>query len=157
SELVGQVGVPHRGDHMGGTANVDDLLSSWLHAPQARVRVRGYPPVNAAGRLRFAFYGRISTGEYQDAASSRAWQLASATRAIAGHGRIVAEYFDVGCSRRLPWAARPQAAALLDALTGPERVFDAVMVGEYERAFHGDQLGEIATQMTAHAVQLWLP
>jgi hypothetical protein len=31
----------------------------------------------------------------------------------AGHGVIVAESFDVGESRTLPWARRPQAAALV--------------------------------------------
>jgi hypothetical protein len=36
--------------------------------------------------LRFAFYGRISTAEYQDAVSSRAWQVESAQRVVAGPG-----------------------------------------------------------------------
>ena len=31
---------------------------------------------------------------------------------IAGHGVIVAEFFDTGHSRTLAWARRPQAAAL---------------------------------------------
>ncbi|GAB3809445.1 hypothetical protein [Micromonospora zhanjiangensis] len=50
----------------------------------------------------------------------------------------MAEYFDIGCSRRLPWHARPQAATLLTAISAPGRLFDAVIIGEYERAFHGD-------------------
>ncbi len=94
---------------------------------------------------------------YQDPASSRAWQLDSAKQTIAGQGTIVAEYFDVGCSRRLPWAERPQAAAALATITAPDRPFDALVVGEYERAFHGDQLTDLATMLTAHGVQLWLP
>jgi hypothetical protein len=59
--------------------------------------------------------------------------------AIDGQGVIVAEYFDVGCSRRLPWPMRPEAARLLaDAdLASPDREFDAIVVGEYERAFYG--------------------
>jgi DNA invertase Pin-like site-specific DNA recombinase len=70
---------------------------------------------------------------------------------------IVAEFFDVGYSRRLPWAKRPQAAALLAALVDPERGLDAVVVGEYERAFYGDQSRHLATVFERHGVQLWLP
>jgi hypothetical protein len=99
----------------------------------------------------------MSTGEYQDVTSSRAWQLDSARQTIAGRGRIVTEFFDVGCSRRLPWAERPQAAALLTTATSPLRPFDAVVVGEYERAFHGDQLAHIAALLASHGIQLWLP
>jgi len=69
----------------------------------------------------------------------------------------VAEFFDVGYSRRLPWADRPEAAALLTAATSTDRPFDAVVVGEYERAFHGDQLTHIATLLASRGVQLWLP
>ena len=49
----------------------------------------------------------------------------------------MAEFFDVGWSRVLPWARRPQATALLAALADPDRGFDAIVVGEYERAFYG--------------------
>lgn len=42
----------------------------------------------------------MSTADYQDQASSRAWQFESATDLIAGRGMIVAEYFDVGCPLR---------------------------------------------------------
>jgi hypothetical protein len=107
--------------------------------------------------VRFAFYGRISTSEYQDAGSSRAWQLDSARQTIAGRGRVTAEFFDVGWSRRVPWAERPEAAALLAAATSLEHPFDAVVVGEYERAFHGDQLIYVAGVLAACGVQLWLP
>jgi hypothetical protein len=56
-------------------------------------------------------------------------------RAGGRHGRIVAEFFDVGYSRTLAWARRPQAAALVGALADPDRGWDAVVIGEYERAF----------------------
>ncbi|MEU4422300.1 hypothetical protein AB0F81_16870 [Actinoplanes sp. NPDC024001] len=69
--------------------------------------------------------------------SSRAWQLESAQRLVAGRGRIVVEFFDPGASRSLPWVKRPQAAALLAAAAEPDRGFDAVVVGEVERAFAG--------------------
>jgi DNA invertase Pin-like site-specific DNA recombinase len=107
--------------------------------------------------MRFAFYGRISTGEYQDEASSRAWQLDSARQVIAGRGRIVVEFFDVGCSRRLGWAERPEAVALLAAARDAGSLFDAVIVGEYERAFHGDQLTHVAKVLASCGARLWLP
>ena len=58
-------------------------------------RVRHYGRVVEAG-LRFAFYGRVSTEEYQDPVSSRRWQFDFAAELVTGHGRIVAEFFDVG-------------------------------------------------------------
>jgi DNA invertase Pin-like site-specific DNA recombinase len=69
----------------------------------------------------------------------------------------VAEYFDVGCSRRRRWPQRPQAAALLAAVADPHRGFDAVAVGEFERAFYAGQLSEIAAALAEHGVALWLP
>jgi site-specific DNA recombinase len=145
--------------YVGRRASVDDagLLFGWVHVAPARQRIRGHRPLATVGALRLAFYGRISTGEYQDPASSRAWQLDSARQTIAGRGRIVVEYFDVGCSRRLPWTERPEAAALLSAITRADRPFDAVVVGEYERAFHGNQLTNIAAALASYGVQLWLP
>jgi hypothetical protein len=41
----------------------------------------------------------------------------------------VAEYFDVGQSRSLPWKRRPRAARLLADLADPHRGFDAVVIG----------------------------
>jgi hypothetical protein len=35
--------------------------------------------------------------------------------------------------------------------------FDAIVVGEYERASCGGQLAALAPRLAAHAVQLWLP
>jgi hypothetical protein len=70
----------------------------------------------APGRLRFAFYGRVSTEDHQDPVTSRVRQLAEAESLVRGHGRITAEFFDIGQSRVLPWARRPQAAALLAAM-----------------------------------------
>jgi hypothetical protein len=49
--------------------------------------------------------------------TSRARQLAQATALTAGHGRIVAVFFDAGESRVLAWPRRPQAAALVAAIT----------------------------------------
>jgi site-specific DNA recombinase len=134
-----------------------DVLVEWLRQQQpVRARMGGRrPPVS--GGLRFAFYGRISTADFQDRTSSRAWQYESAADLVGGRGVIVAEYFDVGCSRRLPWAQRPQAAALLDAIAAPGRRFDAIVVGEYERAFAGDQLIHLLPMLNQYGVQVWLP
>ena len=51
--------------------------------------------------LRFAFYGRMSTVEFQDRTTSLGWQREVAEETIRGHSVIAAEYFDEGCSRRL--------------------------------------------------------
>jgi hypothetical protein len=39
----------------------------------------------------------------------------------------------------LPWSQRPRAAALLAAVAGPQRPFDAIVVEEFERAFSAGQ------------------
>jgi site-specific DNA recombinase len=87
------------------------------------------------GGPRFAFYGRASTEDYQDPVTSRVRQLGLAAGLVAGFGRIVAEFFDAGQSRTLPWARRPEAAPLVAAMADPDRGFDAIVVGEYDRAF----------------------
>ena len=107
--------------------------------------------------LRFAFYGRTSTIGHQDTASSRGWQREAAASVIAGHGEMVAEFFDAGCSRRLPWSSRPEAAALLAELSSADRRFDAVVIGEYERAFSGDQFARVSALLRCFEVQVWLP
>ncbi|MFI6095118.1 recombinase family protein [Lentzea sp. NPDC051213] len=63
----------------------------------------------------------------------------------------------MGRSRRWSWSDRPQAAALLAEAANPDRRFDAIVVGEYERAFHGDQFREIVTQLNDLGVEVWLP
>ena len=50
----------------------------------------------APGRLRFAFYGRVSTEDWQDPVTSRTRQREQAGALVRGHGQIVAEFFDVG-------------------------------------------------------------
>ena len=91
----------------------------------------------ARGGLRFVFYGRVSTEDWQDPESSLARQLAQAGALVRGHGRIVARFSDVGQSRSVAWGRRPQAAALIAALADPGREWDAIVIGEYERAFYG--------------------
>ena len=89
--------------------------------------------------------------------TSLARQQAQAAVLVAGHGRIVASFFDIGQSRTLAWARRPQAAALVAALADPERGWDAIVIGEYERAFYGGQYASMAPLFEHYGVQLWMP
>ena len=132
----------------------DTGLAMWATGQRKARPQRFSPP--AVG-LRFAFYGRMSTVDYQDRASSWRWQHTSASELVAEHGRIVVEYFDEGVSRRVAWPDRPQAGRLLAAISDPGRTFDALVVGEYERAFTGQQLDQLAPILRHHHVALWLP
>jgi len=120
-------------------------------------------PANPAARaserggLRFAFYGLVSTEDHQDPVTSLARQQAQAAALVAGHGRVVASFFDIGQSRTLAWARRPQAAALVAALADPDRGWDAIVIGEYERAFYGGQYASMAPLFEHYGVQLWMP
>jgi hypothetical protein len=86
-----------------GTDAGGDLLVAWAESTRRRQVV-----MPCRGGLRFAFYGRVSTEDYQDPITSRMRQRDQASALVAGHGRIVAELFDVGQSRVLPWPRRPQ-------------------------------------------------
>lgn len=85
------------------------------------------------------------------------WQRQAAESVVDGHGEVVAEFFDAGISRRLPWSSRPEAAALLTELSSADRRFDAVVIGEYERAFSGDQFARVSALLRCFGVQVWLP
>ena len=129
-----------------------DVLAAWAEGLASRRQgMRG------RGCLRFAFYGRISTEDWQDPVTSRARQLQQAVMLTAGRGVIVAEFFDTGESRTLPWARRPQAAALVAQLADPDRGWDAIVIGEYERAFYGSQYASMAPLFEHYGIQLWMP
>jgi site-specific DNA recombinase len=147
-ELTTQRHRQHRAPHGEG----GDALAVWAERTGRR-RTAG------EGRcgLRFAFYGRVSTEDLQDPVTSRARQLAQAGALVAGHGRIVAEFFDIGQSRTLAWARRRQAAALVAALADPERGWEAIVIGEYERAFYGGQYASMAPLFEHYGIQLWTP
>ena len=103
------------------------------------------------------FYGRVSTEDWQDPVTSRARQREQAEALVRGHGVIVAEFFDAGQSRTVAWARRPQAAALVAQLADPGRGWDAIVIGEYERAFYGSQYAAMAPLFEHYGVQLWMP
>jgi site-specific DNA recombinase len=128
-----------------------DALASWAEGLGRRAEKRG------RGCVRFAFYGRVSTEDWQDPVTSRARQLQQAVMLVAGCGVIVAEFFDAGESRTLPWARRPQAAALVAQLANPDRGWDAVVIGEYERAFYGSQYALMAPLFEHYGIGLWMP
>jgi hypothetical protein len=135
----------------GGFVTGGDVLGSWAEKLSGRAGKR------ARGVLRFVFYGRVSTEDWQDPVTSRARQLQQAVMLIAGVGVIVAEFFDTGESRMLPWARRPQAAVLVAQLADPGRGWDAFVIGEYERAFYGNQYASMAPLFEHYGVTLWMP
>ena len=130
----------------------DGGLAAWAEA-SGRRRARG----QARGGLRFAFYGRVSTEDWQNPESSRARQREQAEALVRGHGQVVAEFFDEGESRTVAWGRRPQAAALVALLADPCRGWDAIVVGEYERASYGSQYALTAPLFGHYSVQLWMP
>jgi site-specific DNA recombinase len=108
--------------------------------------------------IRFAFYGRVSTEDQQDPESSKQWQVHRSRQLIeASDGVIVAEFFDIGQSRSLPWKRRPEAARLLVAVGESDRGFDAVVIGEPQRAFYGNQFSLTFPVFTHYGVSLWVP
>jgi site-specific DNA recombinase len=106
---------------------------------------------------RFAFLGRVSTEDNQDPEASRNWQLDRAHALVDPVGEIVAQYFDIGQSRSVPWKRRPQASALLAALRDPDRGFDGIVIGEPHRAFYGNQYGLTFPVLQHYGVELWVP
>src|ERR1700759_5261680 len=80
-----------------------DALASWAEGLVGRREC-----VQGRGCLRFAFYGRVSTEDWQDPVTSRARQLQQAVMLTSGHGVITAEFFDTGGSRTLPGGGRPR-------------------------------------------------
>ncbi len=106
----------------------------------------------------FAFYGRVGNIRLQDVAASRGWQVSRARQLIQPKGGvIVAEYFDIGHTRALPWQRRPKAAELLAVLRDPGRGFAAVVIGEPQRAFYGNQFSLTFPIFEHFGVQLWVP
>lgn len=99
------------------------MLAVWAEGLAARmIAVRG------RGCRGVAFYGRVSTEDWQDPESSRARQLQQTVMLTAGTGIIVAEFFDSEESRVLPWARRPQAA-LVAQLADSDRGWEAIVIG----------------------------
>ena len=127
-------------------ATLDDLLGIEIAAPVEQ----GIGPA--------AFYGRCSTEDNQDPATSLGWQLGNARKFIEPLGGVVAEeFFDIGQSRSVPWERRHEASRLLAALKRPDRGWSALVVGEGTRCWFGNQFSLIAPRFAAYGVDLWVP
>jgi hypothetical protein len=116
------------------------------------------PPVDQ-GIGPIAFYGRCSTEDNQDPETSLGWQLGNARKFVEPlGGTVVAEFFDIGQSRSVPWERRGQAARLLAELKRVGRGWGAVVVGEGTRCWFGNQFSLIAPKFAAYGgVDLWIP
>ena len=127
-------------------STLDELLGVEIAAPVDE----GIGPV--------AFYGRCSTEDNQDPETSRAWQLSNAQKFVEPlGGSVVAEFFDIGLSRSVPWERRDEAHRLLTALKNPHRGWNAVVVGEGTRCWFGNQFSLVAPRFAAYEVDLWVP
>jgi len=62
----------------GSSNRVSQLLAGWAQS------LTGQTAARSRGRLRFAFYGRVSTEDWQDPGSSRARQLRQAVMLVEG-------------------------------------------------------------------------
>ena len=78
-----------------------------------------------------------------DPVTSRARQREQAGALVRGHGRVVAEFFDGG-EPDGGVGPPPGSRCLVAQLADPGRGWDAIVVGEYERAFYGSQYAAMA-------------
>ncbi|HYQ63701.1 recombinase family protein [Actinophytocola sp.] len=105
-----------------------------------------------------AFFGRCSTEDNQDPKTSHDWQLANARHVVEPRGgEVVADFFDVGFSRSVPWERRPESSRLLAELKRLDRGWSGVVVGEGTRCWYGNQFSLIAPKFEAYGVDLWVP
>ena len=62
-----------------------------------------------------------------------------------------------GCPDPCRGSGGPRPARLLASIAGTDRMFDAVVIGEPQRAFYGNQFGLTFPVLTHFGVQLWVP
>jgi site-specific DNA recombinase len=143
-------------------AQIRSLPHRRFHGHDRRTSTHAWKPsgswLEVPGLITFAFYGRVGQPRLQDVVASKAWQLHRALALIEPHsGVVVQQFFDAGVSRALPWQRRPQASRLLAALRDAGRGFDAVVIGEPQRAFYGNQFSLTYPVFEHFGVQLWVP
>ncbi len=131
---------------------------SLRHTVVIRRAHRTSSPESQRPIVHFAFAGRCSAEDRQDPETSRHWQLTGVRALIepAG-GKIVTEHFDAGPLPRPPLETRPQATALLQVIRHPQRGFDAIVICEPQRTFHGNQFGTTFPFFVHFGVPLWIP
>src|SRR5436309_14515640 len=106
----------------------------------------------------FAAYLRTSTEDNQSPEDSRRWQLALAEQLIAPiGGQIVAVYHDIDVSRSVPWSRRTEASQLLVDAADRSRGWDALVIGEPQRAFSGAQFQLVFPVLCHYDLELWVP
>jgi DNA invertase Pin-like site-specific DNA recombinase len=109
-------------------------------------------------KLLFAFVGRVSTEDMQEPEASRARQIAKASTILPPSAQIVADYFDIGDTRALPWPRRPETGRLLRELRSGTNAWDAIVVGEFTRAFGAPIQYSTTYPLFQHfGIELWLP
>ena len=103
-------------------------------------------------------YARVSTEDRQSPADSIAWQRSIAAALIETSRRAH--------RRRVPRrrgftiiavVAPPRGRTLLADCARRDRGFDAIVIGEPQRAFAGSQYGLTAPLLWHHGVELWVP
>ncbi|WP_202867430.1 recombinase family protein [Kribbella pittospori] len=137
------------GDTVDEWATLDELLGTEALAA-ASATGDGIGPL--------AFYGRCSTEDNQDPATSKVWQMGEATRFVEPlGGEIVDKFFDIGQSRSLPWERREEANRILQALKDPGRGWGGLVVGEATRCWFSNQFSLTWPKFDRYGVSLWIP
>lgn len=72
-------------------------------------------------------------------------------------GVVVAEYFDIGESRSLPWERREKGSQILRDLKNPARGWDGLVVGEATRCWFGNQFSLTWPKFDRFGASLWIP
>ena len=68
------------------------------------------------------------------------------------------EFFDIGNSRSLPWPRRPETARLLAKIRSGTNRWDAIVIGEFARAFGAPiQYSTVYPLLQHFGIELWLP
>ena len=108
--------------------------------------------------IRLLAYARTSTDDNQSPEDSLRWQLDRARILVDGHGEIVEVAHDTNTSRAIPWPRRPEASRILAALCDARRRWEAIVVGEPQRAFgSAAQVQLVLAQLAHYDVGLWVP
>ena len=108
--------------------------------------------------MRFAFYGRVSTEDQQDPESSKQWQSPRSLGLIEPPAaRSSRSSSTSGRAGRCRGSAGPRPRGCSAAIARPDRGFDAVVIGEPQRAFYGNQFGLTFPVFAHYGVELWVP